>query len=374
MSRSPTVRELARLIGVHHSTVSRALRDDPALPQATRNRIKQIAAEQGYELNPFVSAWMAARRAPLPGSVAPTIAYVICIPDPAVWQSTPSIYRFYLGAKERARELGFNLEEFPLCPRKMSASRLNQMLDARGVRGVIVGSAGTSHAHLKLDWRRYAAVAQGLTLKKPELSRTANNYSGSMTLALRELRKLGYSRIGYVTMPQIDARVAGGWTSAFLYYQTKVAKADRVPELFWDDTEKSLLRWHDKHAPQAIITHDAAVRRVLEHHGIRAPRDVGLANIDWDPSLDGWAGVDYCVENAGAIAADLVVEQLLRNEYGVPKVAKTVLTDGRWVKGPSVRRLGPVVPLKPLTRDTRLLAPREAHLYGAAREARVAAS
>jgi DNA-binding LacI/PurR family transcriptional regulator len=45
---SPTIKDIARIAGVSHSTVSRALHDHPALAPETIARIKRIALEQGY--------------------------------------------------------------------------------------------------------------------------------------------------------------------------------------------------------------------------------------------------------------------------------------------------------------------------------------
>lgn len=46
-----TIKDIAREAGVSHTTVSRALRDHPALTPATTGKIKRIAAEMGYVVN-----------------------------------------------------------------------------------------------------------------------------------------------------------------------------------------------------------------------------------------------------------------------------------------------------------------------------------
>lgn len=43
-----SIKDIARLAGVSHSTVSRALRNSPLIPETTRGKIQQIAREQGY--------------------------------------------------------------------------------------------------------------------------------------------------------------------------------------------------------------------------------------------------------------------------------------------------------------------------------------
>ncbi len=46
-----TTKDLARLAGVSQSTVSRSLNNSPSISEKTRNRILQIAQEQGFEFN-----------------------------------------------------------------------------------------------------------------------------------------------------------------------------------------------------------------------------------------------------------------------------------------------------------------------------------
>ncbi len=43
-----TIKDIATQLNVSHSTVSRALNDSPLLPQATKERVRQAAAEMGY--------------------------------------------------------------------------------------------------------------------------------------------------------------------------------------------------------------------------------------------------------------------------------------------------------------------------------------
>lgn len=50
-SRMPTIKEIARIVGVSPSAVSRALHDHPSIGKDTREKIKQVAAELGYEPN-----------------------------------------------------------------------------------------------------------------------------------------------------------------------------------------------------------------------------------------------------------------------------------------------------------------------------------
>ena len=51
MDRRITVKDLARIAGVDHSTVSRALNDSPRVNEATRRRIKELAEKHNFRFN-----------------------------------------------------------------------------------------------------------------------------------------------------------------------------------------------------------------------------------------------------------------------------------------------------------------------------------
>lgn len=54
----PTLREIARRAGVSHTTVSLSLRNHPSIPEATRERLRELADRLGYRSNVLVSALM----------------------------------------------------------------------------------------------------------------------------------------------------------------------------------------------------------------------------------------------------------------------------------------------------------------------------
>jgi LacI family transcriptional regulator len=57
------VRDIAKLAGVHFTTVGLALRDSPRLPRSTRLKIQQIAATLGYRPDPRLTVLNAYRQA-----------------------------------------------------------------------------------------------------------------------------------------------------------------------------------------------------------------------------------------------------------------------------------------------------------------------
>ena len=46
-----TIKELAAIAGLNHSTVSRALNDSPLISEKTRLRVRELAEEYNFDLN-----------------------------------------------------------------------------------------------------------------------------------------------------------------------------------------------------------------------------------------------------------------------------------------------------------------------------------
>lgn len=343
---SPTTRSIAEAAGVSQMTVSLALRNSTQVSKATRDRIHKIAGTMGYCMNPLVSAWMGQRRRHArPQSGDLVFAYINCFTDPQYLYDRPTFQRFFNGALKRAREWSCTIDEFRLFEPKMNAHRLDSILRARGIRGVIVGPQQSSNGRLDLEWNHYAAVTQGYSLVSPRISRTGNDYVGSLQLCIHNLRCMGYKRIGLVIDESIDARARHVWSGTFAAYQQKAGCAAELPVLAWRTELRPLSNWLTRHEPDAIVTPQFELLESLRTLGVRIPEELGLAHLDWHPKYQGWAGVDQNIENAGASAVDLIVERLIHNDLGIPKVPKTVTTEGVWRSGGTVRQVGASVAL-----------------------------
>ncbi len=68
-----SIKDIAKLAGVSHSTVSRALRNSPLIPPPTRERIQRIASEHGYSASAIARS-LVTRRTEAIGVVVTSIA------------------------------------------------------------------------------------------------------------------------------------------------------------------------------------------------------------------------------------------------------------------------------------------------------------
>jgi LacI family transcriptional regulator len=218
---------IAREAGVSRMTVSRVLRNAGYVAADTRARVLAAAEKLRYRPNPMVSALMTQIHQGKLSRRDDVIAYLTDSVVRGTWRKNKTYCEFFEGATARAFQRGYRLEEFWLGEYGFSSARLSRVLYARGIRGVIVGPLRSPHAHLNLKWNNFSAAAIGYSLLRPPLDRVTNDQYDSTLGALRELRRLGYRRIGLALEGPTAARVHYRWLSAFLLHQWRYGPADR---------------------------------------------------------------------------------------------------------------------------------------------------
>jgi DNA-binding LacI/PurR family transcriptional regulator len=77
---------------------------------------------------------------------------------------------------------------------------------------------------------------------------------------------------------------------------------------------------------------EGAIRATL---GVSVPDDLSVVSIGAD--FDPLAGIDQKSDLIGSAAADILMAHAYRYEKGIPPFAKTMLIDGEWKEGPSLR-------------------------------------
>lgn len=327
---------VAEKAGVSSMTVSRALRNHPSLPESTRRRIQKIAAEMGYRPNPMVSTLMAQLRGVRPQGGVATICFVTAYPDPAHWKDLSLNVHAFKGAQMRADELGYDMEHFCLTEPGMTDQRANKILRARGVAGLIIAPLPVPPPQIDLTWDWFACAAIGYSMKAPVLHRAVNDQLATVSTAYRSLGELGYRRIGLAIRASDDERVNRRWVAGFSAEQFYAPASERVPIMMTNDWRKGTFsKWFHKHRPDAVLCLDSAVKNWVEEEGFSVPKEVGVASLHSDGSDIGLSGVAQHYERVGALALDLVVEQIHKNERGIPEAPKVVMAGGEWIMGNS---------------------------------------
>lgn len=338
-----TQQMVADAVGVHLSTVSLALRNDPRLPEATRQRIRAAAQKLGYAPNPLVSLLMSRVRRRNTGYRG-TLGYLHTVPEGTPRLNGQVHRNFVGGARRRAAELGYNLDELFLADDGTSARRMVRTLQARSIAGVVIEhmpSALCPGRRLPFDVSPFATASLGVPLADPPLHYVANDQYMRAIVAARELLALGYRRLGLVVVGAFDSAMAHRCSAGFWAVQEYIDGIARLPICRLKGRDERTFRiWLERHKPDALLVTSIVVAEMIAAIGLNVPADIGWVHLDWLPAVKPAAGVYGNSEHTGAAAVDLVVSQLHRGEAGPPTHAMHYFVAGSWIPGRTIRKVG----------------------------------
>lgn len=270
-----SIKDIARAAGVSHSTVSRALADNPLIAQETRARIQRLAQKMGYTPN-AIARGLVTQRTRAIGVIVTSIA------DPFVSEVVRGIeevagdqrYRVFLGTSHNDPQREVNLvkalREWRVDGVIVAASRVGSlykpMLKEIGVPIVLINN---QHEGTYLH-----AVAM-------------NDVQGAQ-LATRHLIEQGHRIIGHILGPQDHASSANRLTG----YRRALAQAkirfDASLVVQGNGRAEGGAQVLDliKHSPRptAIFCYNdmtaIGALSVLKRHGMRVPTDISIVGFD----------------------------------------------------------------------------------------------
>jgi LacI family transcriptional regulator len=351
--RRVTLSDIAAKAGVHVTTVSLAIRNHPRLPEKTRRRIQELAAQMGYTPDPFLRALVSYRARVMPRQNPPTLAYVSNWATRWGWKKVTAHPQFFAGAQAAAKQLGFNLEHFWMREPGLTQGRLSRILYSRGITGLIIASHGREMGDaLQFDWENFSAVKIDYFPHQPALHNVTNNQCDIARLAIQKVMAAGYRRIGFVMHRGWDHAVDHLWTAGCLCEQQTLLAKERIPpHLFpdlnpverWLNEGKSdvlpdvepFAKWLERYKPEVILSKASFVLPIFKKLGLRVPKDIAFVDLFLEEFKGETAGVRQNHEAVGALAVELLAGQLQHNKFGVPEIPTTTYVEGTWFDGAS---------------------------------------
>jgi LacI family transcriptional regulator len=335
-SADATFADVAKRAKVSKMTVSRVVSGRGYVSEGTRARVSAALAKCGYRANPLVQALMAGVRRARVGRTA-NLAWVTR-GEGAIRRGSPRAL-ILGGARARAEELGFGLAEVELpAGEGLRTERVGQILRTRGAAGIIVSPLVKPGGTLPMPWDDFACATIGTSLAAPALHSAMAHHVRIMGRVLEELEARGYSRPVFATLRDTDERMEHGQAMAWQYRQLLRPLRERVDTAFADLwAVRDWADWLERVRPDAVVGAHPEMRQLLESAGARVPSEIGFVTTSWREDHPSCAGVRQPFAEIGAAAVDLVVAQIHRNERGLPRIPKTVLVDGAWVEGLSLR-------------------------------------
>lgn len=337
-----TLREIARRLDISHTTVSRALQNDRRITEAVRQQVQRAAKEMGYQPDPMLAALAHYRRGKTEHPITAALAWVNTWPEPKKLRRFQEFDLYWQGAAAEAARSGYRLEELN-CPQDLPPARLQEVLRARGIRGILLppGWAGHTPDWGNFDWNDFSVVRFGHSIEVPATHLVSGDQLSNGLLAFEQIRQRGYQRIGMAMWKTQGTRLVR-FSAGYLYGQLQVPAKFRLPPLMLEEAspavdERRLLDWLKKNRPDAILTDILSLPQMLAKAGYRVPQDLGLAALS---VLDGGisAGIFQNSDEIGAAAVQQLISLIHHHQRGIPENPRELLIRGRWVDGASLPR------------------------------------
>jgi len=333
-----TLADIAAKAGVHVTTVSLALRDHPSIPPVTRARIRDVARKFGYQRDPLLDAlnFHRARRNQQPRSV--NSAFVVHAGTTRLFSGSHYQPLVYAGAKAAAEARGHTLDIFVVGQGHLAPARLNTILNTRGITGVLLSTFEIDIEQLDLDWDQFCAVKIECLHLTPHLDAISNDQLQVARLAMQQLRRLGYRRIGLATAREDQTRLAESFGMGVLIEQASLPEAECVPPLIFSLAEVPQLprlipAWMQANQIDVIISNWIELFETFATAGIRLPENVAFACLDVPPTMPHVAGVVQNHRLVGQRAMEQLAIMTDAYQRGVPEAQTITFIPGYWQNG-----------------------------------------
>ena len=270
-----TIKDIAKEFDIHHSTVSRALRDDPRINPETKNKIRQYAEKHGYRVNMNAANFRA--------NTSNVVALII----------PKNTHRFFSNIVYYLTNLAYDnnivISIFQTNESYEQECRIVEKIIQQNMAGVIASISNkteTSDHFSELLDMEIPLVFFDRILKDLKVSTVVNNNREALFKLTCSLIESGRKRIAHLTGPEkisvFNERIKGYYDAVNLYdldYKKQIifdvdfsmeGGQKIIKELFGQDN-----------APDAIISNSSfltigIVRQLKDEH-IEIPTDLALA-------------------------------------------------------------------------------------------------
>jgi len=328
-AKRATLADVAMLAGVARATASYALRSDPKIPVHTRRRVQLAARKIAYTPDPEIGRLMHLLRKGRPMSKRSSIA-LLSFED----EKAPVRNRYYhalaSSAEMRCKETGYSIEAITISPNQMPARRLTTVLRSRGVQGILILPMISSRdCSTLLDWSQFSVVAATYTAKNLGINRVVPHHLHNVYLALNELERRGFKRIGLITEAGDHERVSYAYWAALALHQQE-GRSAAIPTIEYERPE-ALLSWCRSHEPDAILVPEehlgACIELLMKRERLPSTPFVILNHAKGRR----FEGIYAHPEIIGKIAADLLAAQIQRGERNFADRPNVTMVEGSWI-------------------------------------------
>lgn len=314
-------------------------RNHPSIPEKTNKRIRDLAKKMGYMHDPMLSALAAYRTSHRPVAFHGTMVWMTNSREGFDWKTSPHFLEYYKGIVARAKQHGYQIEEFDINEYWKNPKRLASIMHSRNIQGILLCPQPSAHTVIDLPWEYLSVVTFGYSLQAPRFNTVAYAFYRSIRLTLERVYALGYKRVGLVLDPSDDARYDHNVMAGFLLHEfQRFGKLPVRPLVDNYRKEPELLKsWLIKEKPDAIVCQDWRVGDLLKKLGYQTPDDIGLACAGFPMGAKELSGIQENSRELATTAVDLLTAMIQRGERGIPAKPQQILIEGDWVNGTTLR-------------------------------------
>lgn len=334
-SKQITLKDIAQKTGLHITTVSGALRGQTRFPPETRKRVQDAADALGYRPDPMLKAFSRYRTQSAKTPPA-NIAFLTKWPAGTHrfkrWGQNP-IYRT---AQTIATKQNIHLERFSLSEPEMTEARANEILKARGITALIIPSGPADFTQLNLDWSHFSVICIGDTFSNPQFHRVVFDPFQATFDAVHRLKAMGYRRIGMVAVNEFESRVRFRWLGGF-QAAIHTCGARTIPPLILKEPDsQATMPWLKKYKPDVIIGTPELYQSFINHN-VRIPEKFSFLATSRGNVKGPLTHIGREYQSVARTAMQCLINMIGHNERGIPQHANTMIVNGAWVAGNTIR-------------------------------------
>ncbi len=335
-----TVRDIARELDLHFTTVAEALRGSSRIKTKTQERVREAATRMGYRPDPVMSALSSYRSRQMRGSYQGTLAWMNSFDSKDILTTEQTFYGdCYRGGQQRAESYGYKMEIFSINEPRMTGKRLSQVLKSRNIAGVIIGPMQEITDSLDLDWAALNSVRIGYSLNDRRITTVISDQFGNTQRVFEKLYNDGFRRIGFACPEYVDNRVRNNFSGAYLSGAYRYQRGVSIP-LFMDEepegSSRAFLRWYRKYRPEVIMAGGRSMYyKFLVSEGVEVPQEVQFVALHAEHLRSPVAGIYQNGMAVGGTAVDHLVAMIQRFKTGLETFPKTTMIQGRWIDNKS---------------------------------------
>ena len=185
---NPTIKDVARLVGVHPSTVSRVINDHPRISERTRNKVLFAIKKLGYTPDAIARGL----------KLKKTYTLGVLIPD----ITNPFFAEIGRGVEDAANKNSFNVILCNTDDKLKKERTYLEILKGKRVDGLILGTAHIrDKSILELEKKKFPYILISRNIERLDKNCIIIDDVAGGIMATEYLIKLGHHRIAHITGP-----------------------------------------------------------------------------------------------------------------------------------------------------------------------------